>query len=124
MRVLMLTSVWPTPEHPEHAPFVVRQAQSLRNAGIDVDVFHVNGRKNPAAYFRAWKEVHRRLAHGAYDLVHAQWAQAALPSLPTRLPLVVTVRGGDVEGMVSAAQGDSASAWVLRKIRRSRARVA
>jgi teichuronic acid biosynthesis glycosyltransferase TuaC len=116
MRVLMLTSVWPTKEHPEHAPFVVRQATFLRNAGVDVDVFHVNGRKNPVAYFRAWREVQRRLTGGSYDLIHAQWAQAALPSLPSRLPLVVTFRGSDVEGIVNANQSYSASGWALRKI--------
>jgi glycosyltransferase involved in cell wall biosynthesis len=124
MRVLMLTSVWPTPEHPERAPFIVRQAQFLRRNGVDLDVFHVNGRKNPAAYLRAWKEVHRRLARGRYDLIHAQWAQSALPSLPARLPLVVTFRGSDVEGIENANRRQTASGLVLQRIARGVARVA
>src|SRR6266481_2363807 len=99
MRVLMLTSVWPTPEHPELAPFVVRQVQSLRKEGIDVKVVPVNGRKSPNRYFRAWIDVRAQLKRGAFDLVHAQWAQAAVPSLPAPLPLVVTFRGSDVEGI-------------------------
>ena len=124
MRVLMLTSVWPTPEHPEHAPFIVRQARFLRKEGVDVDVFHVNGRKNPATYFRVWTKVQQQLLRGSYDLVHAQWAQAALCSLPARVPLVVTFRGSDVEGVVGPRRRDAATGWVLRRTARGVARVA
>ncbi len=120
----MLTSVWPTPEHPELAPFVVRQVQSLRKQGVDVKVVPVNGRKNPNRYFRAWMEVRNLLARGAYDLVHAQWAQSAVPSLPATLPLVVTFRGSDVEGIVNAGQRYTVSGWVLRQIARTVASVA
>jgi glycosyltransferase involved in cell wall biosynthesis len=124
MRVLMLTSVWPTPDHPEHAPFVVRQAEFLRKQGVTVDVFHVDGRKNPAAYFRAWLKVQRSVASGSYNLVHAQWAQAALPALPVHLPLVVTFRGSDVEGIVRSDHRYAASGWVLRNVARGVARLA
>src|SRR5438874_815856 len=116
MRVLMLTSVWPTPERPANAPFVVRQAQFLRKQGVEVDVFHVNGRKNPAAYFRAWTKVQRLLSRRPYDLVHAQWAQAALASLPVRLPLVVTFRGSDVQGIMGANGRYAVSGWVLLQV--------
>ncbi len=120
----MLTSVWPTPEHPEHAPFIVRQVQFLRKHGVGLDVFHVNGRKNPAAYLRAWQQVHAMLRRGQYDLVHAQWAQSAVSSLPRTLPLVVTFRGSDVEGIVDAHQRQTASGWMLRRVARGVARVA
>ena len=120
----MVTSVWPTPEHPEHAPFVVRQVQFLRKLGVDVDVFHVNGRKSPKTYARRWMEVQHRLTRGSYDLVHAQWAQSALVALPKRIPLVVTFRGSDVEGIVGVNRRYLASGWVLRKIAQNVARVA
>ena len=120
----MLTTVWPTPDHPECAPFVVRQVQFLRKQGVEVAVFYVNGRKNPLAYFRAWINVQQELSRGSFDLIHAQWAQAALPSLPTRRPLVVTFRGSDVEGIITARQRHAASGWILRHIARGVARVA
>ena len=72
-----------------------------RQQGVDVDVLPVRGRKNPMNYLRAWLAVQSRLFRGSYDLIHAQWAQAALAALPARLPLVVTFRGSDVEGIVS-----------------------
>ena len=124
MRVLMLTSVWPTAEQPELAPFVVRQARYLRQQGVEVDVFPVRGRKRPGPYWKAWKEVHGLLARQPYDLVHAQWAQSAIAALPSKLPLVVTFRGSDVEGIVSARRRRTASGWLLQKIAWSVARVA
>jgi len=124
MRVLMLTSVWPTPEHPEYAPFIPRQVNGLRELGVDVDVFHVNGHKSPIGYSRAWVSVQRRLVHGSYDLIHAQWAQAALPALPLRRPLVVTFRGSDVEGFRASSCLEAVSAWTLPRIARGVARLA
>lgn len=120
----MLTSVWPTLDRPELAPFIVRQVQSLRKQGVDVDVFPVRGGKRPAAYVAAWMKVRSLIARGSYDLVHAQWAQSALAFLPATLPLVVTFRGSDVEGIVGAGCRYTASGWVLAKIARGVARVA
>src|SRR5207249_2779433 len=40
IRVLMITSVWPTPGQPRTSYFIRRQAEFLQAAGVDVDVFH------------------------------------------------------------------------------------
>ena len=124
MRVLMLTSEWPTIAHPEHAPFIVRQVNFLRQQGVEVEVFPVHGRKNPAIYLRTWMKVQRHVFHRRYDLIHAQWAQAAIASLPARLPLVVTFRGSDVEGIVSEHRDHTAAGWLLQKVSRTVARIA
>jgi teichuronic acid biosynthesis glycosyltransferase TuaC len=124
MRVLMLTSVWPTAEHPELAPFVVRQADFLRKQGVAVDVFPVRGRKHPAAYWQARRKVQSLLAQVPYDLVHAQWAQSALAALPSGPPLVVTFRGSDVEGIPSASRRRTLAGWALQRISCSVARAA
>src|SRR5690348_4569266 len=114
MRVLMLTSVWPTPERPELAPFVVRQVEFLRKEGISVDVFPVEGRMRPDAYLRAWGKVRKLLSSRAWDLVHAQWAQSALTCLPAGLPLVVTFRGSDALGMPRKRHRRTLPGWVLQ----------
>jgi glycosyltransferase involved in cell wall biosynthesis len=100
MRVFMITSEWPTPQAPMKAPFLVRQVEFLRRAGIEVEVFSFRGAKNPANYFRAWRRAQRCLTRRRFDLVHAQWGQSALLALPKRLPLVITFRGNDLEGIV------------------------
>ena len=114
MRVLMITSEWPTPDQPHWVPFIVRQVEFLRKAGVDIDVFAFRGAKNPLNYLRAWYRVHKKLRQISYDLVHAQWAQSALTALPTRLPLVVTFRGGEVKGIVGSGGKYRVIGHVLR----------
>src|SRR5207247_8579766 len=41
------------------------------------------------------------MAQNRYDLVHAQFGMSGLLAVPKRLPLVVTFRGDDVQGIVS-----------------------
>src|SRR5258707_15885499 len=102
----MITSEWASdPGHTAH--FIARQARFLRAAGVDVDVFAFRGGRRPLRYLTAWARLRRRLAgngHG-YDLVHAQFGQSGLLALPKRLPLVVTFRGDDLEGVLNKTTG-------------------
>jgi teichuronic acid biosynthesis glycosyltransferase TuaC len=104
MRVLMITTEWP------HVPwgtaqFVARQAAFLRAAGIEVEVFAFRGRGNPLNYGAAWFEVRQRLGRERFDLVHAQFGQSAALALPKRIPLVITFRGDDLQGVLDDGDG-------------------
>src|SRR6266516_2089343 len=106
IRVLMITSDWP--DHASWggtATFISRQVDFLRAAGVDVDVFRFRGVGNPLRYAAAWLGVQRRLRRRRYDLVHAQFGQSGLLALPKRLPLVVTFRGDDLEGVLNNTTG-------------------
>ena len=116
MRVLMVTCEWPDQHSPHHVPFIVRQVEFLRRAGIDIDVFSFRGARNPLNYLRAWQQARRKLRGGTYDLIHAQWGQSAPTVLPTRLPLVVTFRGGEGEGIVGDDGKYTFSGEVLRLV--------
>ncbi len=105
LRVLMITTNWPTPGGPRTSHFIKRQADFLQAAGIKVDVFHFQARKNVASYMKAWLAVRRKLAAAKYDLIHAQFGHSGLMALPKRLPYVVTLRGSDILGTVSDADG-------------------
>ena len=105
IRVLMITSAWPTPGQPRTTHFIKRQADFLRAAGVVVDVFHFDGEQRPSQYARAWVRARRQLDPARYDLVHAQFGQSGLLALPKRLPLVVTFRGSDLLGIVSDGNG-------------------
>jgi teichuronic acid biosynthesis glycosyltransferase TuaC len=101
MRVLVVTSEWPTPEHPELVPFIVRRVEALREAGIDVDVFSFKGARNPARYADAYRRVQAILRRQPYDVIHAEFGQSGLlVVLPKRRPLVVTFHGSDLQGIV------------------------
>ena len=117
-RVLMITSEWPTEGSPNDVPFLVRQVAFLRQAGVDVDVFHFRGGKNPLNYLRAWIAARNKLRRNHYDLIHAQFGQSALLALPKRLPLVITVRGDDVEGIVGRTGRYTLAGYILRIITR------
>jgi len=120
----MITSEWPTDEHPEWAPFIVRQVEFLRRRGIEVEVFHFVGRRQPANYLRAWRDAHALLNGKSFDLVHAQWGHSALMALPVKLPLVITYRGGDLQGIVGANGRYTTSGRLLRLISQSMAHLA
>jgi glycosyltransferase involved in cell wall biosynthesis len=116
MRVLMVTCEWPTPENPHFVPFLVRQVEFLRRAGVDIDLFSFRGARNPINYLRAWYQVQRRIRSQSYDLIHAQWGQSAPTALPTKLPLVVTFRGGEGEGIVGDDGRYTLSGYILRAV--------
>jgi glycosyltransferase involved in cell wall biosynthesis len=96
----MITAGWPQPGQPQTTHFVKRQAEFLRRAGVDVEVFHFRGAKKPWNYARAWREVRPLIRSGRHDLIHAQFGQSGSLALPKRLPLVVTLRGSDILGIV------------------------
>lgn len=100
LRVLMLTSHWPTPGVPRTTHFIKRQADFLRTAGIALDVFHFRAARRPWNYAAAWMQCRSRIRSGRYDLIHAQFGYNGLLALPKRLPLVVTLRGSDILGIV------------------------
>jgi len=101
IRVLMITSGWPQPGQPQTTHFVKRQAEFLGRAGVAVDVFQFRGGRRLRNYASAWTKVRPKIRSGRYDLVHAQFGQSGLLALPKRLPLVVTFRGDDIQGIIS-----------------------
>jgi teichuronic acid biosynthesis glycosyltransferase TuaC len=122
IRVLMVTSDWLWNSWGGPAVFIARQAEFLRREGIEVDLFPFRGSRRPANYLAAWKEVRRRVRSGSYDLVHAQFGQSGLTALPKRVPLVVTFRGDDLEGIIGENGRYIPAGWLLRFISRIVAR--
>jgi teichuronic acid biosynthesis glycosyltransferase TuaC len=122
IRVLMVTSDWLWNSWGGPAVFIARQAEHLRRAGVHVDLFPFKGERRISNYLAAWREVQRRLRHGSYDLVHAQFGQSGLTALPKRVPLVVTFRGDDLEGIIGENGRYIPSGWLLRMVSRTVAR--
>lgn len=118
MRVLMVTSEWPTPEHPEWAPFIVQQVRYLRKAGVNVEVFHFRGKKNPINYLKAWLKLRLSYDISMFDLIHAQFGQSGIVSWPSNIPLVVTFHGSDLQGIVDHKGHYTIIGKILQKISR------
>lgn len=123
LRILVVTSEWPTRERPRSGAFIVDMVRSLGDAGVDVDVFSFMGARRPWRYLRAWADLQRRIGAGGYDLVHAQWGHSGfLASFPKRLPLVVTYRGGDLHGIAGRPFAERLVGHAMRTISRVSAR--
>lgn len=123
MNVLMITTEWPTDLRPHRVPFITRQVELLRQKGIQVQVFHFEGNKNPVNYTRAFFRLRNLIGSKKFNLIHAQWGQSALPVIFSKLPLVVTFRGSDLYGITNpdgtySRKGkilQAASRWVARR---------
>ena len=124
IRVLAVTSEWPTPENPAAVPFLTRQIDGIRRAGVDVDVEHFRGATNPRNYARARRRIRRRLRQHQYDIVHAHFGQAGLAVVPVSMPLVVTFYGSDLEGIIGSRGKYSLRGRVLAPLSRVIARLA
>ena len=101
MRVLVVTSLYPTAQHPERGRFVADQVESLRALdGVEVEVFQFE--PGGARFVTAARELRKRHKHDRFDVVHAHhglggWTARALGG---DAPLVVTFHGTDLEHRV------------------------
>jgi glycosyltransferase involved in cell wall biosynthesis len=118
MRVVVLTTSYPSPEHPVAGNFVETAVEGIRARGVDVSVvspasfahFGIaygdgiaqNLRRAPwklgflPGFVAAYARAARRAARDA-DLVHAHWIPSALAARATGKPYVLQVWGTDVE---------------------------
>ncbi len=113
MRVLIVTNMYPTPDEPAFGTFVKDQVEALQRAGVEIDVFFINGRKNSLNYlwgiFRFWGILLKK----RYHLIHAHYAMSGfIARLQFFYPVVVTYHGGELR--------DHSPAWLRIPSRRAR----
>jgi glycosyltransferase involved in cell wall biosynthesis len=114
MRVLAITTEWPTEDQSGYVPFLPLQVGGLRRAGVQVDVFVFRGRKNPAKYARAWLRLEGLLRRQNYDVLHAHFGQCGLLALRRTRPFVVSFRGDDPIGIVGSNERYTLAGHSLR----------
>lgn len=101
MRVLILTAMYPAPENPAFGSFVRTQVESLRRAGVEVELLVLRGRFRKLNYLKGIFELRRRLSHSAIDLVHAHFGYAGMVARTQwKVPVVVTFHGDDLLGQI------------------------
>lgn len=94
----MVTSLYPTAEHPERGRFVADQVESLRRIdGVEVEVFQFE--PGGASFVTAARRLRKEHGRDRFDVVHAHhglggWTARALGR---KAPLVVTFHGTDLE---------------------------
>jgi glycosyltransferase involved in cell wall biosynthesis len=124
LKVLMITSEYPTAERPMGVPFIKRQVEFLRKNDVDVDIFHFKGNKNLFNYIAAWWRLRKHTAGKHYDLMHAQWGHSAVLALPKRMPWVITFRGNDLEGIIGPNGKGTRLGTILQTVSKTTGRIA
>ena len=135
MRVVVLTTSYPSGPDDVAGVFVRDAVEHLRATGVDVEVVspasfrhfglayghgmvgNLRGRPWKALLLPAFLASYSRAARGGArdaDLVHAHWLPSALPALATRRPFVLQLWGTDVE---LAARVRWAARALLRRAR-------
>jgi len=111
MRVLMLTNMYPHEEDRSFGTFVSEQVRALRDAGVQVDVLFVNGRKSRWNYALAYPRLWRQLHYIDYDLIHAHYVFSGLVARAQfGLPIVQSFHA---PGELGTYQG-----WLCRRLAR------
>lgn len=88
MRILHVTTNYPTPEHPIFGIFVKEQVESLQKLGIDCDVFYCDGEnKGFKKYITYVPKLWWKVLTGKYDIIHCHHALSAIILTMTGWPL-------------------------------------
>ncbi len=99
IRVLFVTSQWPTRDNPSMAPFVKREVEALIEQGLYIDVFIYKGGWKIGNYFRAIRELWRLVNTRHIDIVHARFGQCGIVARAQwQIPVVISYGGSDIEG--------------------------
>lgn len=99
MRVLVITSMFPTPANPFYGIFVKEQVESLRQKGVEIEVLFIEGYKNKWNYFKSIRSLYRKILTGKYDLIHSHYGlNGWVGRMQFIVPLVVSFHGDDILG--------------------------
>lgn len=102
MKVLIMTAMYPTPENPAFGSFVRAQAESLKQAGVEIEVLVLEGRFRKLIYPKGVLQLRQRLASGSIDLVHAHYSYVGMVARTQfKVPVVVTYHGSDLLGPIN-----------------------
>lgn len=80
MKVLHITANYPTQQHPVFGIFVKEQVESLRNAGLECDVFFSNGKEQGGIkeHLASVNKVRKLIRENKYDVIHCHHSISAL----------------------------------------------
>jgi len=99
MKILFVTSRYPTKQEPGESPAIAHQEQAIRALNHEVDVLFFDTSRYKLNYLKAlWEILWRVQIRNEYDIVHAHYGALCglIACLQTRCPTVVTYRGSDV----------------------------
>lgn len=119
LKVLFVTNMYPDDNDPGSGAFVRQQAEHLRKAGHQVDVFHVQNNRSRLNYLTSPFDLFWRTRTMSYDVVHAHYGLSGFPALfRYKTPFVITLHGSDalmghIQPLISKAVCSFADAVIV-----------
>lgn len=101
LRVLLVTSMWPTDSEPWRGTFVAQEMAAVGELGVEIDLWRIGAGRSWRGYIEAAARAFSdRSRVKAYDVVHAYYGHSAIVAAVLRgPPLVVTYCGSDLLGV-------------------------
>lgn len=97
-----MSAMYPTPENPAFGSFVRTQVESLKRAGVTVEVLVLRGHSRKLIYPKGVWQLRQHLNAAAFDLVHAHYSYVGMVARTQwNAPVVVTYHGDDLLGTVN-----------------------
>ncbi|EFI35313.1 glycosyl transferase group 1 [Desulfonatronospira thiodismutans ASO3-1] len=98
-------------------PFIDRQMESLREAGLDITSFSIESFRSKYNYIKKSRLLRDYLKENRVDIVHAHYSYAGLTCGISKIrPLVVSLMGTDVYGRVGKSLADRTINFINRMI--------
>lgn len=102
MKILLVTNMFPNVDNPYYGIFIKEQMDSICNyfPEITYDVYFIEGYKSKFAYLKSVYEIHNILNRKQYDLIHIHYGFSGLfllKGMHKKIPVVVTLHGGDIQ---------------------------
>ena len=95
LKILVVTSIYPIPEDPGLGAFVASQVESLREAGLEVDLHFLDVRRSKWELIKGIRSI-RRITEN-YDLIHVHFGYNGIPAcLQKEIPVIVSFCGTDI----------------------------
>jgi glycosyltransferase involved in cell wall biosynthesis len=121
VRILEVTQMWPSEEHPDLGSFLVPLTRELEALGHDVEVAAISRRGgSPTEYATLARKARTAAKEFKPDVVFAHFlfpagAAGALAARTAPAPLVVMAHGQDVANLDRIRGVTRATSWVIRR---------
>lgn len=110
MKVLVFTNMYPFDALPFYGSFVKDEVDALRAAGVEVDVYFVNGKANKMNYLRMPAGFFMRARQKRYDVIHVHHSYCGfVATLQKKVPVVWTFHEGEITGSDEITRRDRAT---------------
>lgn len=125
LRVLMVTGIYPTEQHPHSGTFIKSLVDPLLDKGVEVEIIHPKPSPVLFRYISTAAQVFLKTLTGHFDIVHGHYGQwCLLARMQWTTPVVASFLGSDLLGDVTlegrltrkGALITRVSRWLCRRV--------